>query len=80
MIYSLLFLFKVAEQIVNPYGEDDDDFELNWCVDRTLEVSIFNVLTLKSSKRNMQSNSMGSHNIHQSGKDEEKRCKTDVFF
>ncbi|KAF8770176.1 Bestrophin-3 like protein [Argiope bruennichi] len=29
---------KVAEQIVNPYGEDDDDFELNWCLDRNAQI------------------------------------------
>ncbi|KAG8196921.1 hypothetical protein JTE90_027624 [Oedothorax gibbosus] len=29
---------KVAEQILNPYGEDDDDFELNWCLDRTVHI------------------------------------------
>ncbi|GFT75025.1 bestrophin-3 [Nephila pilipes] len=29
---------KVAEMILNPYGEDDDDFELNWCLDRTVHL------------------------------------------
>ncbi|GBL84028.1 Bestrophin-3 [Araneus ventricosus] len=43
-IFTLLQFFfyvgwlKVAEQIVNPYGEDDDDFELNWCLDRNAHV------------------------------------------
>ncbi|GBL84020.1 Bestrophin-3 [Araneus ventricosus] len=30
---------KVAEQILNPYGEDDDDFELNWCLDRSVHIA-----------------------------------------
>lgn len=43
-VFTLLQFFfyvgwlKVAEQIVNPYGEDDDDFELNWCLDRSCHV------------------------------------------
>ena len=43
-VYLILqFIFyvgwlKVAEALMNPYGEDDDDFDMNWLVDRHLQV------------------------------------------
>ena len=29
---------KVAEQLINPFGDDEEDFELNWLLDRDMKV------------------------------------------
>ncbi|XP_059085516.1 bestrophin-3-like isoform X3 [Tigriopus californicus] len=44
-IYTILQFFffmgllKVAEQLINPFGDDDEDFELNWLLDRHMKAS-----------------------------------------
>ena len=42
---------KVAEVFINPYGEDDDDFEMNWIIDRLKNV-FFILMKLWECKNN----------------------------
>ena len=52
-LYTMLQFFfymgwlKVAEQLINPFGNDDDDFDMNLVTDRNLEVSFLGKLIYK---------------------------------
>ena len=39
LILTVLYYRQVAEALINPFGEDDDDFEVNFLIDRHLMIS-----------------------------------------
>jgi len=44
-------LLKVAEQLINPFGDDDEDFELNWLIDRHFKASFLGCDILMNPER-----------------------------
>lgn len=39
LFHILFFSLQVAEQLINPFGDDEEDFELNFLIDRHTKVN-----------------------------------------
>ena len=40
--HELQNVLQVAETLLNPFGDDDEDFDINYLIDRNLQVSNYN--------------------------------------
>ncbi|KAE8620053.1 hypothetical protein XENTR_v10010084 [Xenopus tropicalis] len=66
-VFTLLQFFfyagwlKVAEQLINPFGEDDDDFEINFLIDRNFQVSMLAVDEMYSDVPPMEKDRYWNH-------------------
>merc|ERR1712142_110205 len=60
-IMQFIFFFgwlKVAETLINPFGDDDDDFDLNYMVDRNFQVSYL-MVEMDKDKYEMEQDTYG---------------------